>query len=276
MVMTDAAGISEVGFLGKGADIKIKTDRNGLIWPYFSKSDMTKYVSARDVLSGTADPALIKGKLTIVGTSAAGLLEIRATPVDPVIPGVEIHAQLIEAILHQTYLSRPSNVEGAELALIVIVGLLMIWLIPRVTARLSLMAPLLVAASLIGFSWYSFVAERILLDVSFAILTILVLTLFLTYTAYVRAAKLVRIVRESGSPAGAEDIQGPRAEAGKAPSSAASIQSEDIETVYATRRPQGSVDRQIVSGSYLLVPLAILLGLIVIFFVVVVTTCSNV
>jgi adenylate cyclase len=42
---------------------------------------------------------LIKGKMTIVGTSAVGLLDIGSTPVDPIIPGVEVHVQLIEAVL---------------------------------------------------------------------------------------------------------------------------------------------------------------------------------
>ena len=94
----NAAGMAAVG-IARG--LKIPTDNKGLIWPYFSKSDRAKYVPAREILNGTADPRLIKGKMTIVGTSAVGLLDIRSVPTEKVIPGVEVHAQLIESAVHQ-------------------------------------------------------------------------------------------------------------------------------------------------------------------------------
>jgi adenylate cyclase len=103
VVDVDQAGVRSIGIAPRRAfppkGLKISTDKMGRVWPYFSKHDKSKYVSARDVLAGTADPAKIKGKMTIVGTSAVGLLDIRATPVDAVIPGVEVHVQLIEAAL---------------------------------------------------------------------------------------------------------------------------------------------------------------------------------
>jgi hypothetical protein len=56
--------------------LRVETDRQGRIWPYFSKTDKAKYVSAKDVLSGKVDPKKITGKLALFGTSAAGLLDI--------------------------------------------------------------------------------------------------------------------------------------------------------------------------------------------------------
>ena len=73
------------------------------MWPYFSKSDKNKYVSAKDVLAGTVDPKKIRGKLAIIGTSAVGLLDIKTVPTERFIPGVEIHAQLIESVLTQSF-----------------------------------------------------------------------------------------------------------------------------------------------------------------------------
>ncbi|MEE9318630.1 MAG: CHASE2 domain-containing protein [Rhodospirillales bacterium] len=119
LVKANAAGIT---FLGVHKGLQIPTDNRGRVWPYFSKSDKSKYVSAKDVLNGTADPALIKGKMTIVGTSAVGLLDIRAVPTEPVIPGVEVHVQLIEAALHKKWLSRPNYFIAAELTLILVGG----------------------------------------------------------------------------------------------------------------------------------------------------------
>ena len=67
IVTTDMAGVKEVRVDKK---LKIRTDKNGLIWPYFSKMDSAKYIPAIDILEGTATPDLLKGKMTIVGTSA--------------------------------------------------------------------------------------------------------------------------------------------------------------------------------------------------------------
>ncbi|HER26882.1 MAG TPA: CHASE2 domain-containing protein, partial [Rhodospirillales bacterium] len=112
LVTTDQAGVREVAVT---KNFRIKTDANGRVWPYFSKSDKSKYISARDVLAGTADRNLIRGRMALVGTSAVGLLDIRATPVDKVIPGVEIHAQMIEALANGALLTRPDYFTGAEL-----------------------------------------------------------------------------------------------------------------------------------------------------------------
>ena len=96
MVTVDPAGIRDVKVDKK---LKIRTDKYGRIWPYFSKMDTAKYVPAIDILEGTADPALLRGKMTIVGTSAVGLKDIKAVPTEPLMPGVEVHAQIVETAL---------------------------------------------------------------------------------------------------------------------------------------------------------------------------------
>jgi adenylate cyclase len=58
-----------------------------------------RYVSATDVLSGAVDPAWLRGRIVLVGTSAPGLTDLRATPVRRAFPGVEIHATLIAGAL---------------------------------------------------------------------------------------------------------------------------------------------------------------------------------
>ena len=161
LVKANAAGIT---YLGVHKKLQLPTDNRGRVWPYFSKSDKSKYVSAKDVLNGTADPALIKGKLTIVGTSAVGLLDIRAVPTEPVIPGVEVHVQLIEAALHKKWLSRPNYFNGAELALILLGGLLMIILVPWAGAKWGMAAFLLVASGAGATSWYLFAGIDLAFD----------------------------------------------------------------------------------------------------------------
>ena len=96
LVMGDAFGIYGIKLTKK---LIIPTDRNARTWINFSPHDKARYVSAKDVLEGTLPPGRLAGHLVVVGTSAVGLLDIRATPVDPAMPGVEVHAQLLETVL---------------------------------------------------------------------------------------------------------------------------------------------------------------------------------
>jgi len=207
LVKANAAGIT---YLGVHKKMQLPTDNRGRVWPYFSKSDKSKYVSAKDVLNGTADPALIKGKLTIVGTSAVGLLDIRAVPTEPVIPGVEVHVQLIEAALHKKWLSRPNYFNGAELALILLGGLLMIILVPWAGAKWGMAAFLLVASGAGATSWYLFAGidlpliglnlpGRLLFDAGYAAISILFMYMVLTYTSYAREEAQRRQTRDAFS-----------------------------------------------------------------------------
>ena len=181
LVETNKAGVNAIGIVGtkqfppKG--LKIQTDSHGRVWPYFSKSDKGKYVSARDVLAGTVNPAMIKGRLTIIGTSAAGLLDIRATPTERVMPGVEVHAQLIETALSGKYLQRPNFINAAELMLIAIGGLLMIWLVPWIGALWTVPLFLLVLGGSAGTSWYLFSEKLMLFDSAYTVISILLLYL---------------------------------------------------------------------------------------------------
>jgi adenylate cyclase len=176
---------------------KMPTDPQGRVWPYFSKSDKAKYVSARDVLAGTVDRKLIAGKMTIVGTSAVGLLDIRSTPVDPIIPGVEAHVQLIEAALSKQFLSRPGYFLGAEFMLILVGGILMIWLVPAVGAKWTMMLFLIMAVGTGGTSWYLFAEKRMLFDAGFAVLSIMLLYFLLTYAGYAREEAQRRQTRDA-------------------------------------------------------------------------------
>lgn len=196
LVKANVAGIT---FLGVHKNLQLPTDSHGRVWPYFSKSDKSKYVSAKDVLNGTADPALIKGKLTIVGTSAVGLLDIRAVPTEPVIPGVEVHVQLIEAAMHKKWLSRPNYFIGAELALILFGGLAMIILVPWAGAKWTMGLFLLVSGGAGAMSWYLFAEHRLLFDAGYAVISILLLYTVLTYTGYAKEEASRRQTRDAFS-----------------------------------------------------------------------------
>ena len=203
LLKADVAGIKSIAVAPKRLyppkGLELRTDRRGRFWPYFSKQDHSKYIRAKDILAGTADPAKIKGRMIIVGTSAVGLLDIRATPVEPVIPGVEVHVQLIEAILTGELLTRPNYVDAAELALILLGGLLMVILVPWVGARWTVLLFVAVAGGAGATSWYLFSEELILFDAVYAIISILLLYTLLTYTGYAKEEKQRRQTRTAFS-----------------------------------------------------------------------------
>ena len=112
------------------------------------RSDL--YVSATDILSGKIDASLIQGHVILIGTSAVGLRDLRATPLKRSTPGVEIHAQVLETILSGSLLARPNFAIGAELTASLVIGLLIVLLIPRIGAWWTLAMGMGLGAVVVG------------------------------------------------------------------------------------------------------------------------------
>lgn len=108
------------------------------------------YYSAADVLLDRLDPDIFKGKVAFIGTSAAGLKDIRATPLDQVYPGVEVHATVLDNLLQRDFLRQPGIVDNIEVGLVLFMGLLSTVLLAWTGALWSLL-PLGACA---GGLWY--------------------------------------------------------------------------------------------------------------------------
>jgi adenylate cyclase len=115
-------------------DHALATDATGAIWLHFRRSDRGAYISAARVLSGEVDAAQISGKIVLIGTSAPGLLDLRATPLDAAIPGVEVHQQAIEQMIANDYLTRPDFAPAIELLTAVLAVLVLAFAAPRLSA----------------------------------------------------------------------------------------------------------------------------------------------
>ena len=79
----------------------------------------------------------IDGKLVLIGTSAVGLLDVKTTPVAAAMPGVEVHAQVVESVLTNSLLTYPNYAIGAELLVAVLGGLAIIIAAPMLRASSS-------------------------------------------------------------------------------------------------------------------------------------------
>ncbi|GAB6053275.1 adenylate/guanylate cyclase domain-containing protein [Magnetospira thiophila] len=196
LLKTNEGGIYEVAVT---KSILLPTDERGMVWPYYSKSDPDKYVSARDVLAGVADPAKIQGKLCIVGTSAVGLKDIREIPTERQVPGVEVHAQVIEAALLKQFLKRPNYISVVEMTFLLFGGLLMIVLVPYLGAKWTLFMFVVLLSGSAGISWYLFTDRLILFDATYGMMSTLILYTTLTYLGYAREEGQRRQVREAFS-----------------------------------------------------------------------------
>jgi adenylate cyclase len=190
----EVAGTSSGIAAVKVAGVSIGTDRNALLYVRFGPHDRRRFVSAEAAIAGRVDPARFKGKLVLVGASAAGLRDLRSTPLTSGMPGVEIHAQLLENILTGQYLVRPSYALGAELVVIALGGLLLIVLVPEVSARWTLGLHAVASAGLFGGSLYLFAERAVLLDWSFPVFAGTAIYLLLIYLKYSRTEKQRKLV----------------------------------------------------------------------------------
>jgi adenylate cyclase len=144
--------------------LSIPTTPEGNAWVYFAPSRNISTVSAADVISGVISPDFFEGKVALVGTSAAGLLDLRSTPTEKNVPGVTIIAQFIQQIFANEFLQRPDWLFGAEF----IAGLLLAILI---TLGIQALGPigglsifLVGSGGIVGSSYYFFKSKLFLVD----------------------------------------------------------------------------------------------------------------
>ena len=193
IIKSEKAGIKSIAVKG----LEIPTDRNGQLWVHFARQDPSIYVSAADVLDGTAPPDKIKGKLVLIGTSAVGLNDIKTTPVSAAMPGVEIHAQVLEAALTKSLLAQPPYGLALELAAALVLGLLVLAFAPSFGPVTLVVVGALFATALIGTSWYFYTRDRLLLDFTYPLLSTTSIYLTLIFTSFVREQAQRRQIRSA-------------------------------------------------------------------------------
>src|SRR5262249_21963604 len=174
--------------------------RNGQFWVHFNKHDPGRYVSAKDVLQGNVPPDRLAGRVVLIGTSAIGLLDLKTTPLDAAIPGVEVHAQILESVLSKSSLVNPNYAIGAELAIAVLFGLAIIIAAPMLAASIVIVLGGCLIAGLIGLSLYLFVEHNLLIDFTYPLISSWLIYLVLTFVNYFREQKQRRQIRSYLSP----------------------------------------------------------------------------
>ena len=145
-------------------ELKVPTQPDGKAWIHFSPRDPSRYVSAADVLEGKEDPERLRGSIVLVGVTALALLDQPTTARGERMPGIEIHAQIVENIAEGALLSRPGWGRYAEAAAFALAAFVLIVRVPRTRPRKSFLILMACSLTLIVSGVAAYQIARTLLD----------------------------------------------------------------------------------------------------------------
>jgi adenylate cyclase len=179
----------------KTGGVLVPTDDRGRITLWDTGHRDQRFISARTVLADEVPAGELEGRIVLVGTSATGLRDMRNTPVDESVPGVEIHAQLLEQMLEQKFLARPDWSHGAEFLYLAAVGLLFVWLLPRLSAaKMAVVAVAFIGAGIL-IPWFAYSELHALFDPIYPPFTLAVIYVSGSVLSFMRAERDRREIR---------------------------------------------------------------------------------
>ena len=193
LVKSEKAGIKSLNIKG----FQLPTDANGQLWVHYALNDPSLYVPAINVLDHTVAADKIAGKLVLIGTSAVGLNDIKTTPVSGAMPGVEIHAQVLESALSGAVIAQPIYGIAIEFAAALLFGLLVIAFAPLFGPITLVALGAMFASALIGTSWYFYAQHRLLVDFTYPLMSTTAIYLTLIFSSFVREQAQRRQIRSA-------------------------------------------------------------------------------
>jgi adenylate cyclase len=193
LIKAEKAGIKSLGIKG----VQIPTDHNGQLWVHYARNDASIYVPAINVLEKNVAPDMIAGKLVLIGTSAVGLNDIKTTPVSRAMPGVEIHAQVLESALTGAVISQPNNGIALEFMAAMLFGLLVIAFAPLFGPVSLVIVGGAFASLLVGTSVYFYTQQRLLIDFTYPLMSTTAIYLTLIFSSFVREQAQRRQIRSA-------------------------------------------------------------------------------
>ena len=169
---------------------KILSDPNGIIWIRYKNSIKSQYISSSDVYDGKFPENFFKDKYVLIGASAQGLFDLVKTPLGVTIPGVEVHANVIENIIDQSFLIRNPNTYVFELIFVIIVSIITFILSQKIKPKfsLSIFFGSIFIVIIIGFSLFLFRSE--LVDISYPIFLLTITFLTGLYFRFIEENKM--------------------------------------------------------------------------------------
>ncbi len=178
-------------------DFKIPTDRHGrLIVNFRGPSHTFKYYSAVDIYNGSFDPKEFDGKVALIGTTAAGLMDLRAVPFEPVYPGVEVHANIIDNIITGDFLSIPTWADGANIIVLFTIVILTVLLVTYTPLWLNPFIMIAVITAIGYGCYYILFHQGIILNIFLPIIATIISTLIATFMDYFFEIKQEQMIKK--------------------------------------------------------------------------------
>jgi serine phosphatase RsbU (regulator of sigma subunit)/CHASE2 domain-containing sensor protein len=220
--------------------LSVPLQSDGSLHVYFGPHDPERFVSAEDVLSGNAAAELLRDKLVLVGVTGLGLLDFQATPLGERVPGVEVHAQILEQMFDGTYLRRPTAAAWIEAALLAGAGLVFVVFVPTVRPAISalLLAGVLAALAAIGILGFR---TGLLLNVTAPVLGAALVLGALLASTLAEADRQRRLLREAQARVAGELEAARRIQMGLLPTPRALFAGEPRFALEALLEPARSV-----------------------------------
>jgi len=188
-------------------DFFIPTDRYGRLIVNFRGGTKTfKYISAVDILNDNFKNNELSGKIALIGTTAAGLKDLRAIPFDNIYPGVEVHANVIDNILHEDFLTQPLFVDNINLILIFLLTILTVLLVTYSPFWVNPLVMIVLSSLTIYYVYIMLFEYKIVIDLFLPLFAIFIATIIATFMDYMFEVKQERLIKQKFATKVSEDV----------------------------------------------------------------------
>ncbi|MDD3260205.1 MAG: adenylate/guanylate cyclase domain-containing protein [Smithellaceae bacterium] len=177
-------------------DIVVPTDESGqLLINYMGPPQTFPHYSISDILAGRLPKDTFRGKIVLVGATAVGIYDLRVTPFSATFPGVEIHANVIDNILHRNFLIHSSVTRFIDVCSIVLFGLILGLLIPRLRPITGMIAAFLMLAAFALINFFIFFSFNTWLNLVYPLITMATIYLGITIYHYFKEEREKKKIR---------------------------------------------------------------------------------
>jgi len=188
VLIGDAEGLRQVRL----GDTVFDTDEGSrILINYRGPPGTFPYVSATDVIHGRVDLEGLAGSVVLVGPTEVGLRDLQTTPFSSAMPGVEVHANLLDNLISGEIIRRHDLLTLVELVLLLAIGGVLILVVPRIgSAAYATGFAVLLAILLVAGCVYAFEAHGQWVNMAYPLATLasVYLTLFITRSITVEVA----------------------------------------------------------------------------------------
>jgi adenylate cyclase len=226
-VLPGAELLAHVRLTGGGRNVTVPMDARGQVLIPFrgaggAGGGSFRYVSAVDVVTGKLPAGDLAGKLVLIGTTAAGLLDLRVTPLGATYPGVELHANLLSGLLDGHLPVKPDYALGYEIVMLLFSGLVLLFWLPRLRPSRSIVLCLVVLAVVVGCNFALYAFEGLVLPLAANVSMVLIaFALSMSYGYFFESRSRENLATLFGTYVPPELVGGMVGESGEYPMQAA-------------------------------------------------------